>query len=88
MCWIATVSARSGNAPRHEQSPIASPGTSPVPAKRFFAPEPSTRPNSLACTMSRVVSLVLPATHAATGRSNRRPAHHGGYSPVRCSVVS
>jgi len=42
-----------------------------APAKRFFAPEPSTKPNSLACTMSRVVSFVLPTTQTLIGRSKR-----------------
>ncbi len=57
------------NAPRHEASPSSLARHEPRAGEALPRPEPSTRPNSLACTMSRVVSLVLPAAQAPTERS-------------------
>ena len=45
-------------------------------------------PSSFVCKMSREVLPVSPAAHAEMGRSNRRPVHHEGYRPVRCTAIS
>ena len=69
------VSTRSLTPCFHVTEPSASPGMTPVPSKCFRPSRWAIEPSRVACTMSRVVSLVLPAAHHLTGFSNRRPFH-------------
>jgi hypothetical protein len=67
---------------------MSSAGIRPVPLnalRPFFV---VTLPNSLVCTMSRVVSFFLPLAQISTGRRKRRPGHQSGYLPVACSATS